>query len=153
MWSMRDIPGYPGYQASAGGRVWSAKTSRYLKPQADKGGYLIIAPSVDGKARPSRVHRLIALAYLGPCPPGMEVRHLNGAPADNRVENLAYGTHLENMADMRAQGGNAQARRTHCAQGHPYAGENLHIRPSNGKRECRQCMRDRAQAYRDRKRS
>lgn len=145
---MRDIPDFPGYRASAAGRVWSDKRGRYLTPNSGKDGYLRVGLRQEGRTRTVYVHRLVALAYLGPCPEGQEVRHLNGCPADNRVENLAYGTHLENMADMRAHGGNAQARRTHCAQGHPYIGDNLHVRPRNGKRECRQCMRDRAQAYR-----
>lgn len=30
---------------------------------------------------------------------------------------------------------------THCPKGHPYSGDNLYIRP-NGKRECRECLRD-----------
>ena len=45
------------------------------------------------------VHRLVLEAFVGPCPPGCETRHLNGNPADNRLCNLAWGTHRENAAD------------------------------------------------------
>jgi hypothetical protein len=44
------------------------------------------------------VHRLVLLAFVGPCPAGHEVLHLNHQPADNRLENLRYGTRSENIA-------------------------------------------------------
>jgi hypothetical protein len=47
-----------------------------------------------GMAR--RVHRLVALAFLGPCPPGYQVNHKNGVKYDNRIENLEYLTPAEN---------------------------------------------------------
>lgn len=34
--------------------------------------------------------------------------------------------------------------KTHCPYGHPLAGENLYVQPSNGARVCRTCVRDRA---------
>jgi HNH endonuclease len=48
----------------------------------------------------------------------MDVRHLNGNPADDRPENLAYGTRAENLADAAQHGRttrgsrNAQAKLT-----------------------------------------
>jgi len=36
--------------------------------------------------------------------------------------------------------------KTHCKHGHPLSGDNLYIVPSTGKRQCRQCYRDRKQA-------
>jgi hypothetical protein len=45
------------------------------------------------------VHRLVATAFLGPRPAGLEVRHLNGDPTDCRLANLAYGTPAENGQD------------------------------------------------------
>ena len=36
------------------------------------------------------VHQLVAEAFLGPCPPGKKLVHLNGYGLDNRRVNLAY---------------------------------------------------------------
>jgi hypothetical protein len=46
------------------------------------------------------IHKLVAEAFIGPCPEGQEVRHGPKGYADNSVGNLCYGTHAENMADM-----------------------------------------------------
>jgi hypothetical protein len=43
---------------------------------------------------------LVALAFLGPCPDGQEVRHLDGDPLNNRVDNLEYGSRTENILDV-----------------------------------------------------
>lgn len=43
---------------------------------------------------------MVLEAFVGPCPPGQECRHLDGDPSNNRVENLAWGTHEENAGDM-----------------------------------------------------
>lgn len=62
------------------------------------------------------VHRLVLEAFVGPCPPGMECRHLNGNRLDNRLENLRWGTPEENRADQLLHGtrrrgeSNAQAK-------------------------------------------
>lgn len=49
------------------------------------------------KGKEYRVHRLVMEAFHGPCPDGMEVDHKNRIRHDNRLENLTYCTHTENM--------------------------------------------------------
>jgi hypothetical protein len=39
------------------------------------------------------------LAFRGPCPQGLEVRHGNSNGKDNRLSNLSYGTKSENAED------------------------------------------------------
>ena len=51
------------------------------------------------------VHRLVAEAFIGPCPHGQIVRHGEGGPLDNRVANLSYGTPSENNGADRLRDG------------------------------------------------
>jgi len=53
----------------------------------------------DKKVRVWTIHRMVAEAFIGQRPPGNDVRHLDGNPLNNNVENLSYGTRAENMAD------------------------------------------------------
>jgi hypothetical protein len=110
----RDIPGYEGaYQVSSLGRVRSMdrrieskskhgksytrfSAGRLISPsRAEKYAKIVLYPG----NKSVLVHRLVASVFLGPCPEGQEVRHLNGDVTDNSVENLAYGSHKENEAD------------------------------------------------------
>lgn len=107
----KDIPGHEGrYQVSNMGRVRSLahrvrlvahgketvrlSPGRVLKPGRQQSGYLSVAI---GKGNSRQVHQLVLEAFVGPRPAGCEVLHLNHKPADNRLENLRYGTRSENL--------------------------------------------------------
>ncbi len=102
----RDCPGRPGYRVDSDGRAWSCLAKgkactltsewRQLHGYIGKNGYYAIR--VQGSAM--YIHTLVAEAFAGPRPAGMECRHLNGNPIDNRPENLAWGTRKENVQDM-----------------------------------------------------
>ncbi len=52
-----------------------------------------------------KVHRLVALAFLGPPPKHKsDINHLNGVKIDNRPENLEYATREENVTHAAAMG-------------------------------------------------
>lgn len=71
-----------------------------LKPKDNGHGYLSVCLVTDAGARSYRyIHRLVAEAFIGPIPRGMEVRHINGTRSDNRLENLEIGTSSENEMD------------------------------------------------------
>ena len=101
-----DIPGFTGYGASRDGRIWSRKRVggqgslqrewRELK-QANVRGYGQVGAHGDDGHLESRVHRLIAITFIGPIPKNMEINHKNGNKRDNSVENLEIVTHQENM--------------------------------------------------------
>lgn len=95
------------------------------------------------------LHRLVADAFLGPCPPGLVVRHLDGNPANNLPSNLAYGTVSENMFDQVRHGTHANASKTHCPKGHEYTPENTRMTPK-GTRFCRKCGYAASTAWRER---
>jgi len=107
----REIPGFPGYEASDWGRVRSFK-----KRVGSAGGWKIadepqrvLSQGVRGyrnnhpfvmlcrEGRPTVlfVSRLIMLAFEGEPPEGMLVHHLDGDAANNRLENLRYDSREE----------------------------------------------------------
>jgi len=151
----KPIAGWPNYEVSDLGRVRSLPRERarggILKPQRDSGGYQKVALSRPGQVRRFRVHKLVAEAFIGPCPPGEEARHLNDVKDDNRAANLAYGTRRDNGRDAVENGVHRRPRRvrgaqvpagprTHCRRGlHELTPENTHV-AGDGRRRCRACI-------------
>lgn len=158
------VPDYEGlYRVSDRGNVWSQPraTTRggLLKHIIDKRGYHYVTLTKDGQQRRFQVHRLMMAAFDKPCPDGMEVRHLDGNPANNRWApggteeearaaggNLFYGTHGENMQDMLRHGTHWQAGVTCCPKNHEYTPENTRILKS-GSRACLECGREKSRAW------
>jgi len=70
---------------------------RLLKPFITKSGYVHVCFKVDGRVKCFMRHRLVAAAFIGPRPDGMQVNHKNGVKDDNRVENLEYLTPSQNV--------------------------------------------------------
>lgn len=104
----KDIPGYPGYRVGDDGSVWSQRRTRrtgewrQLKPWASKStGRLIVSlwPERGHRLKKWQVHRIVLLAFVGPCPTGKEVCHEDGDHTDNRLANLRYDTHVANESD------------------------------------------------------
>jgi hypothetical protein len=151
------IPDYEGlYEASDWGRIrsmpryrdWhSSNHGRILRQDTQHALHQRVTLYKDGKRSRIFVHRLVMLAFVGPCPPGMETRHLDGNPLNNRLENLVYGTRQENAQDRVNHGRDAHARMTHCESNHEYTPANTRIKP-NGSRECIACRKKRDQARR-----
>lgn len=102
---MKEIPNFPGYFISKDGKIWSDpkkhnhKEGKFLKPGKINNGYLIVSLCKNRKKYNRLVHRLVLETFVGLCPKGMETRHLNGNPADNRLENLQWGTYSDNVKD------------------------------------------------------
>lgn len=97
--------------------------------------------SADG--RQWGAHRWILGVSLGrPLARSEEARHACDNPPCVNLKHLLVGTHADNMADMAARGRGRgwNADKSHCPQGHPYAGDNLTVR-SDGARGCRACGR------------
>ncbi len=72
-----------------------------LSLSRDTNGY----PRVSlGKSNMKRIHILVCEAFIGPRPLGMQIRHLDGNPSNNYIDNLCYGTATENMQDTLRHG-------------------------------------------------
>ena len=108
----KDVEGYKGlYQVSDQGRVKSLArivpmsdgrkyrvSEKILNPAWD-GHYFHVILSASRAEKTHLVHRLMLEAFVGPCPEGMESRHLDGNAENNRLDNLCWDTHDENMKD------------------------------------------------------
>lgn len=93
---MKDIRGYEGlYGITMSGRVWSYRRKKFLKPAANKDGYLMVNLCKDGKRKTFRVNRLVAETYI-PNPDNQpQVGHIDENPANNCWDNL-YWTNAKN---------------------------------------------------------
>lgn len=152
----RSITGYEGaYEVSDRGRVRSLpRLSRAgrriggvtLKPVRSSSGYMQVNLYDSSRARAHLIHRLVLVAFSGPPEAGEEARHLDGDQTNNAAKNLAWGTSAENAGDQLRHGTQGNARKTHCPQGHPYAGDNLYVQP-DGNRKCRKCRAENLAAW------
>lgn len=101
------IPFAPDYAVARDGTVYSLKRGvpRPLRNIDNGTGHKTVGLWHGGVCRRVLVHRLVALVFHGSPPTAAhEVRHLNGVPADNRADNLAWGTRAQNIADRVVHG-------------------------------------------------
>lgn len=89
--------GYDNYVVTDQGQVYSLKTNKYLKPRKASNGYMQVGLYSDGKMKNFLLHRLVALAFLPNPLKLQEINHLSEVKADNRVENLEWCTHKDNV--------------------------------------------------------
>ena len=105
----KPIPGFPDYEITDDGRVWSCThwdrfrrlhAGRWLQLRAaDACGHLGVALFRNGHRKECKVHRLVLETFVGPCPAGMECCHKDGNPMNNRLDNLRWDTRQGNRKD------------------------------------------------------
>lgn len=112
------VPGWDGYEVSDIGRVrswwvrWGRSGRRANRPTllspSMRGGYprVPLCGKEGGRSRHREafVHHLVLEAFIGPRPEGMICRHLDDDRGNARLDNLCWGTHAENVADMQRLG-------------------------------------------------
>lgn len=124
--AFRHVPGFPGYAVNRKGKVISCwapghHTKRIqgwhrMRPVRRKARgafkrkaryYFIRVSSFGPNGRTRRgvqIHRMVLLAFVGPCPRGLEACHNNGRHTDNRLKNLRWDTSAANRADQVVHG-------------------------------------------------
>ena len=111
----KEVADFVGYGVGADGSTWTRKLHGSihgalktnwspLSQHRRKDGHLQVNLTRPGKRTYPYVHQLVLEAFVGPCPEGMECLHRDGNPANNRLENLRWGSHAENMEDMANHG-------------------------------------------------
>lgn len=94
---MIEIKDYPNYLINRNGKVFSKKHNKFLKTSTHKNGYVKVVLCKESKTKTLLVHRLVAEAYLKNPSNKKTVNHLNGVKTDNRLSNLEWSSHSENL--------------------------------------------------------
>lgn len=95
----KDIEGFEGvYKVSNKGRVMSFKYSREkVLRNAVTNGREFVRLLKNGSYHCFHINRLVATTFLPNPENKAQVNHINGIKIDNRVENLEWCTHSENI--------------------------------------------------------
>ena len=158
----KPVNGYEGiYEVSSHGRVRSLdrtvtrsggqvrRKGKVLRATLNPGGYPVVSLYRQGRPKNRYVHALVAEAFFGTRPKGMEVCHNDGDPTNNHLDNLRYGTSSDNELDKVRHGTHYNAAKTHCPRGHELFAENIPPRIAKlGRRQCLACVRARARVQR-----
>lgn len=101
-----------------------------------------------GRNRRLLAHRVAYELFTGPIPLGLQLDHLCRVRLCVNPAHLEPVTCAENIRRSPISLASIQRARTHCPQGHPYAGDNLVTR-KRGRgtgRHCRECRRQQQRA-------
>ena len=95
----KSVIGYEGiYSVSNDGEVRNDKTSRILKPNFNKDGYLRLTLSKCGKSNYCKVHRIVFNAFVGDFDNSLVIDHIDGIKTNNKPENLRQIPTRENTS-------------------------------------------------------
>jgi NTP pyrophosphatase (non-canonical NTP hydrolase) len=105
------IVGYSGYDVSNTGKVrcWNPRNKHGKRPKEPRvltpnmtsnGGYAWVSLYGNGIPHKMRIHDLVMRAFVGPRPDGLIIRHLDGTPTNNNLDNLVYGTYSDNSIEV-----------------------------------------------------
>jgi hypothetical protein len=109
----RAVVGFEGvYEVSSVGRVRRVLLYRHksnaLPPARgttlNRRGYPIVALSSAGRRKLATVHSLVAEAFIGPRPEGMQINHIDGVKTNNAPSNLEYVSAAQNIRHAAAMG-------------------------------------------------
>lgn len=101
----KPVPGFEGYHVTQNGKILGPR-GKIMRAAKMPSGHLYVQCNSYGRGKQRKlfVHRAVLLAFVGLPAPGEEARHLDGNPPHNNIENLTWGTRLENVQDRRLHG-------------------------------------------------
>jgi len=100
---MKDIPGFPNYQITEDGNVWSKNYKRFLTPEPPrpKCNYENYSLYKNGIRTHKFTHRLIAITYIDNPKNLPFVDHIDRDTTNNIVSNLRWVTKSQNVINRK----------------------------------------------------
>lgn len=92
----RIIPGFENYEVSNLGNVRKID-GKVMKQFPLSNGYMKTLLRANGVRKNVLIHRLVMSAFVGACPDGKQVNHIDENRANNMLSNLEYVTPSENI--------------------------------------------------------
>ena len=106
----KPIPGYPNYEVGDQGTIVSLNYRRTGKRHVlrdrrkNRYGHRKVNLCRKGeKPKPKSVHKLVAEVFIGQCPDGLVINHIDSDPTNNRADNLEYLTQKANVSTPHAR--------------------------------------------------
>jgi hypothetical protein len=104
----RAVPGSQWTEVSDDGRQRSYYRSEHFPTEVEghvnKDGRRCYGVRINGKRMSRPAAWFVLLAFVGPCPVGMECCHNDGDCSNDKLDNLRWGTRASNSADTVAHG-------------------------------------------------
>lgn len=111
----KEIPNTNGrYKVSSHGRVWQDITRirnrsitrhpEIMHQFRNRKGYPCVNVTYISGQVTHAVHALVAAAFIGPCPEGLQCNHKDGDKTNNHASNLEYVTLIDNIRHAEANG-------------------------------------------------
>lgn len=102
----KEIPGFPGYNATEDGKIFSVRSNKFLTTtfrkrhgtgkEQESVGLSRIGASGKRISSTYSVHRIVASTFIPNPDNKPEVNHIDGDPSNNHVSNLEWTTKVEN---------------------------------------------------------
>jgi hypothetical protein len=89
----------PNGKSKSGKQLKKFRPENYkiCKPHPNHQGYLMYVFNFKHKSIGRKIHQLVAECFIGPCPKGYEVDHIDNNKLNNHYSNLQYLTKQDNI--------------------------------------------------------
>ena len=99
-----DFIGFPDYEVTAGGKIWSHRTENWMNPSLSENGYPNVSLTNGRKQKNVKIHRVVAEAFIPNPYHHTQIRHKDGCKLHCGADNLEWISNADNVKLAIARG-------------------------------------------------